>query len=78
MSADLNARVAKALAEEVAPALRMDGSDIELLDVSGGVARVRLRGGCAGCPGSVMAVIRGIEDELRRRVPEVEYIEAVA
>ena len=74
---DLRSRVARVLAEEVAPALQMDGGDIELIDVAGGVARVRLLGVCNGCPSTIMAVMMGIEEELRRRVPEVEYIEPV-
>jgi Fe-S cluster biogenesis protein NfuA len=73
----LHERVAQVLAREVAPALQMDGTDLELLDVRDGVARVRLRGGCGGCPSSIMADIMGVEEELRRRGPEVEYIEAV-
>jgi Fe-S cluster biogenesis protein NfuA len=74
---DLRERVARVLAEEVAPALQMDGGDIELVDVSGGVAQVRLLGACNGCPSTMMAVMMGIEEELRRRVPEVEYLEPV-
>jgi Fe-S cluster biogenesis protein NfuA len=77
-SDDLKARVAKVLADEVAPALQMDGTAIELLDVSDGVARVRLHGGCVGCPGTIMAIILGLDQELCRRVPEVRYVEAVA
>jgi Fe-S cluster biogenesis protein NfuA len=75
---DLKTRVARALAEEVAPLLQMDGGALELLDVSDGVARVRLRGGCGSCPSSLMAVILGLDQELRRRVPEIDYVEAVA
>jgi Fe-S cluster biogenesis protein NfuA len=74
----LRQRVARVLAEEVRPALEMDGVAIELLDVTEGVARVRLQGACGGCPGTVLAVIMGIECELRRHVPEVEYVEVVA
>jgi Fe-S cluster biogenesis protein NfuA len=74
---DLRERVARVLAEEVAPALQMDGGDIELVGLSCGVAQVRLLGVCNGCPSTIMAVMMGIEDELRRRVPEVEYIEPV-
>jgi Fe-S cluster biogenesis protein NfuA len=74
---NLKARVARVLAEEVTPALQMDGGVIELLDITNGVARVRLHGACSGCPSTIMAVIMGIEQELRRRVPEVEYLEAV-
>jgi Fe-S cluster biogenesis protein NfuA len=74
---ELKRRVAQVLAEEVAPALDMDGAAVEVLDVTDAVVRVRLVGVCGGCPSSVMAVLMGIEQELRRRVPEVEYLEAV-
>jgi Fe-S cluster biogenesis protein NfuA len=73
----LKIRVARILTEEVAPALAMDGAGLEVLDVADGVVRLRLGGTCSGCPSTVMAAIMGIEQELRRRVPEVEYLEAV-
>ena len=73
---DLKARVAAALAEHVGPALDMDGTALEVLDVSDGVARIRLGGVCGNCPGSIMLVVNGIEEELRKHVPEVAYIEA--
>ena len=76
-SDELKTRVAHVLAEEVGPVLQMDGGDIELLDITDGVVRVRLHGACSGCPSTIMAVITGIEQELRRRVPEVEYLEAI-
>ena len=74
---DLKQRVARVVAEHVAPALQMDGAGIEIVDVDGGVVRVRLHGACGSCPSSVYATIMGIEEELRRRVPEVEHLEAV-
>ena len=74
---DLKARVVRVVAEEVAPALQMDGTAIEVLDVSDGVVQVRINGACGNCPGSIYAVVMGIEEELRRRVPEVQYLEAV-
>ena len=76
-SSDLKERVRQVVAEQVAPLLQMDGNEIEVVAVEDGVVQVRLRGACGCCPGSVQAVILGIEDELRRRVPEVEYLEAV-
>jgi Fe-S cluster biogenesis protein NfuA len=74
---ELKERVAQVLAEEVGPALDLDGSAIEVLDVTGGVVQVRLSGACAGCPSTVMTLLMGLEHELRQRVPEVEYLEAV-
>jgi Fe-S cluster biogenesis protein NfuA len=76
-SPDLQARVARVLAADIRPALQMDGIDIELLDVCDGVVRVRLHGSCTGCSSAIMAVIREIEQELQKRIPEVAYLEAV-
>ena len=73
----LKDRVAQVLAREVGPALSMDGTLLEVLDVEDGVARIRLNGVCGNCPSSIMAVVMGIEVELRRHLPEVAYIEAV-
>jgi Fe-S cluster biogenesis protein NfuA len=74
---NLKARVQDALVKEIAPALLLDGNGIEVLDVSDGIAQVRLTGVCAGCPATIMTVITSLEVELRKRVPEVEVLEAV-
>ena len=73
----LKDRVAQVLAQEVGPALSMDGTLLEVLDVDDGIARIRLHGVCGNCPSSIMAAVMGIEEELRRHLPEVAYIEAV-
>lgn len=77
MDDELKCRVERALKEDIAPALLIDGSEIEVVDVSDGIAQVRLSGVCAGCPATIMTVITNLETELRTRVPEVEVIEAV-
>jgi Fe-S cluster biogenesis protein NfuA len=77
VESDLRARVEWVLRTEAAPALELDGTAIEVIDIDRGCVRVRLHGSCAGCPATVMFLIRGLEEELRRRVPEVEYLEAV-
>jgi Fe-S cluster biogenesis protein NfuA len=76
-SGDLKERVLRVLREEAAPALHLDESAIEVLDVRDGVAQVRLGDVCACCPGSIMGVIHGLEQELHRQVPEVEYLDVV-
>jgi Fe-S cluster biogenesis protein NfuA len=73
---DLKLRVERALADHIAPALAMDGTALEVLDVSDGVARIRLGGVCGNCPSSIMAAVTGIEEELRKHVPEIDYVEA--
>ncbi|MBO0701172.1 MAG: NifU family protein [Zavarzinella sp.] len=72
---ELRTRVEEVIRNEVAPVLGLDGTGIEVLGVEQGCARVRLNGACAGCPGTVMFIVQGIEQELRKRIPEVEYLE---
>jgi len=61
----------------IAPALAMDSAELEVIEVVDGVARICFQGVCASCPSTVMSLLMGIEQELRQRVPEVEYIEPV-
>jgi len=70
--------VEKAL-DEIRPALKRDGGNIELLgvDEKTGVVKVRLVGACAGCPMSAMTLRDGVERILKDRVPEVSRVDAV-
>ncbi len=68
--------VEKAL-KQIGKALRMDGGDIELVDVVDNVVRVKLKGSCAGCPFSQMTIKNFVERELKKTVPGVEKVEAV-
>ena len=77
MNDQLRNRVEYALKQEIAPALLLDGNGIEVLEVVNGIASVRLTGVCAGCPATIMTIITSLEDELRKKVPEVEILEAV-
>ena len=75
MEAELKTRVQQVLAEQVGPALAIDGASIEVVNVSGGEVQVRLGGACSACPSSLMTIIMGIEQELRKHLPEVQYLE---
>jgi len=63
--------------QEIGKALRMDGGDIELVDIVDNVVKVRLKGACAGCPFSQMTIRNFVERELKKSVPEVEKVESV-
>jgi Fe-S cluster biogenesis protein NfuA len=76
-STDLKDRVKRILLEEIAPALDLDAAALEVLDVADGGVQVRLGGVCSGCPSTLMTVIHGMEQELRRRIPEIKYLEAL-
>ncbi|MBU3912304.1 MAG: NifU family protein [Candidatus Omnitrophica bacterium] len=70
-------RVEKAI-EKIRPFLQKDGGDIELVDITGNVVKVRLKGACSGCPMSHMTLKQGVEKALKEDVPEIEKVEAVA
>ena len=61
----------------IRPALQADGGDVELVDVEGGVVKVRLTGACGGCPMATMTLKGGIEAALKERIPAVERVESV-
>ena len=61
----------------IRPAVQMDGGDIELVDVSDGIVKLRLVGSCHGCPSSMMTLKAGIERAIQAEVPEVKSVEAV-
>lgn len=68
-------RVERAL-EEVQPYLRSHGGGVELVDVTDGVAHLRLQGTCNGCPSSTATMKLAIEEAVGRTAPEIERVEA--
>lgn len=77
MHDDLPTRIREVLAEDIGPALQLDGAAIEVVGVEDGVVQLRLGAVCASCPATLMTVVSGIEQELRQRIPEIEYVEAL-
>jgi Fe-S cluster biogenesis protein NfuA len=73
---ELKEQVEAAL-ERIRNALRVDGGDVELVDIKDGVVKVKLQGSCAGCPFSQMTLKNFIEKELRKDVSGVTGVEAV-
>jgi len=73
---DLKEDVESAL-KVIRNALRMEGGDIDLIDVSEvGVVRVKLLGSCAGCPFSQMTLKNFVERELKNNVVGVKEVVA--
>lgn len=74
----LNADEVKLALEDVRPHLQVDGGDVEFVEVSDdGVVKVRLTGACAGCPMSQMTLKWGVENYLKKKIPEVKSVESV-
>jgi Fe-S cluster biogenesis protein NfuA len=67
----------EAVLTRVRPFLQADGGDIELVDVAGNSADVKLTGMCAGCPSAHMTLYLGVENALREEMPEFEALRLV-
>lgn len=70
---DLETRVLQAL-EQVRPALRAHGGNVELIGVDEGVVRLRLVGSCNGCPSSAVTMKTTIEEAILARAPDVAAV----
>ena len=67
----------EAVLERVRPFLQADGGDIELMEVVGNSADVKLTGMCAGCPSAHMTLYLGVETALREEMQEFETLRLV-
>lgn len=57
MNQETKDQIKRVIEEKVRPNLRIDGGDIELVDVTDdGMVKIRLKGACAHCPFSSMTV----------------------
>ncbi|WP_366070283.1 NifU family protein [Methanothrix sp.] len=63
--------------ESIRNVLRIEGGDVELVDINDGVVYVKLTGSCAGCPFSQMTLKNFVERELKKNVSGVKAVEAV-
>ncbi len=62
----------------IKPILQADGGNVELVDVtSDGIVKVKLTGACGSCPMSQMTLKMGIEQTLKKEVPEVKEVISV-
>lgn len=62
------------LDEYVRPAVESDGGAINFHSFNEGTVKVHLQGSCSGCPSSTLTLKAGIENLLKRMVPEVKEV----
>jgi len=73
---EIERKIKQLLEDHVRPAVEMDGGAIDFKSFKNGVVTVQMKGSCSGCPSSTMTLKSGIENLLKRMVPEVESVEA--
>ncbi len=60
--------------EKIRQGLRVDGGDVQLVDIVDGIVKVKLQGHCAGCPFSQMTLKNFIEKEIMKSVAGVKGV----
>jgi Fe-S cluster biogenesis protein NfuA len=63
--------------QRIRPLLQADGGDIELVNVFGNSASVRLTGMCSGCPSAHLTLHMGVEMALREEIGDFEELQLV-
>lgn len=60
------------------PYLKDDGGNVEVVEITNEmVVKVRLLGACSTCPQSFMTMKAGIEEAVKRSVPQIKGVEAI-
>ncbi len=64
--------------EMVRPYLIADGGDITLIDITDDLTvQVKLIGACGSCPFSLHTLKNGVEQAVRKEVPEIKEVVAI-
>jgi Fe-S cluster biogenesis protein NfuA len=76
----LEAEIQLVLAAHVRPGVARDGGDVlfDHFDRETGRLWIRMQGACGGCPSARLTLKAGVEQIVRRYVPEVSGVEEVA
>jgi|AntDryMetagUQ255_1029468.scaffolds.fasta_scaffold00087_2 Fe-S cluster biogenesis protein NfuA len=70
----LEERIAEAV-ESVRPFLASHGGDVEILSVDDGIARLRLKGSCNGCPASASTLEHALKEAIDEAAPDLLGLE---
>ncbi len=70
-------RVEEAI-KSIRPYLEADGGDVKVLDIDQNmIVQLEMLGACSACPMSAMTLKAGVEEAIKRVVPEIKGINAV-
>ena len=64
--------------DQIRPYLQADGGDVQFVGLTeDNVVNVEMQGSCGSCPFSRMTLKNGIEEAVRKALPEITSVEAV-
>ena len=68
----------EAALDTIRPYLEADGGNVSVEEITPeNVVKLKLLGSCGSCPMSIMTLKAGIEQAIKKAVPEVTAIEAI-
>lgn len=75
--AEILERVEKAL-DTIRPYLEADGGDVKIVEIDENQNLIlELMGNCGTCPMSAMTLKAGVEEAVKREVPEIKSVQAI-
>lgn len=64
--------------DSIRPYLQADGGDVKILDLnSDHILKLEFVGNCGSCPMSTMTFKAGVEEAIKKAVPEIKSIEVI-
>lgn len=73
----MNERIEAAL-DSIRPYLEADGGNVRILEITKDqVLKLEFMGACGSCPMSTMTFKAGVDEAIKRVVPEIKVIEVV-
>lgn len=62
--------------DQIRPYLQADGGDLRFVELTeDNIVKVELQGACGSCPYSKMTLKNGVEEAVRRAIPEIVAVE---
>lgn len=64
--------------DTIRPYLEADGGNVRIVELTDDmVLRIEMMGSCGSCPMSTMTLKAGVEEAIKRAIPEIVRVEAV-
>jgi Fe-S cluster biogenesis protein NfuA len=63
--------------DSIRPYLEADGGNVKILEIVNDTVRLEFVGACGNCPMSTMTFKAGVEEAIKRAVPEIKFVEVV-
>lgn len=64
--------------DTIRPYLLTDGGNVSVEEITPeGIVKLKLLGSCGSCPMSIMTLKAGIEEAIKKAVPEITGVEAI-